>query len=177
MFSQEQLTSMLFNMAGNKKCHQHLAAKDIIYFMSFIFQTQFHVKYSTQPEQIALKKTIKNILHTFARLIHHSVVGHEILENNVIPIFSRVEQNLVENQAYSKDLMYINAKLNNSNIQSPLSRNYQIMRNNSMNENHGNQHRSSGRTKRKDAGVTSFPNERRLSLNNSVGTTVLESYV
>lgn len=177
IFSQEQLTSILFNMAGNKKCHQHLAAKDIIYFMSFIFQTQFHVKYATQPEQAALKKTIKNILHTFARLIHHSVVGHEILENNVIPIFSRVEQNLVENQSYSKDLMYINAKLSNSNIQSPLSRNYQIMRNNSMDESLGHQQRSSGRAKHRSPGETSFPNERRLSLNNSIGTTVLESYV
>lgn len=102
-------------MAGNKKCHQHLAAKEIIYFISFVFQTQFHVKYATnRPEQTALRKTIKNILHIFARLIHHSAVGQEILEENAIPIFSRVEQNLQMDDAYAKDLQYINRKLNKS---------------------------------------------------------------
>lgn len=171
-FIQEQLTSMLFNMAGNKKCHQHLAGKDIIYFLSFVFQTQFHVKYSSWPEQAALKKTIKNILHTFARLIHHSAVGHEILENNVIPIFSRVEQNSMETSAYSKDLMYINAKLNSSHNQSPLSRAYQRS-NSSSSAEESNRTRSSSRDKHN----TSFPNERKLSLNSSAGTTVLESYV
>lgn len=105
---------MLFNMAGNKKCHQHLAHKEIIYFISFVFQTQFHVKYTTTSEKTALRKTIKNILHIFARLIHHSAVGQEILEQNAIPIFSRVEQNLVADDAYAKDLQYINKKLNKS---------------------------------------------------------------
>lgn len=108
------MTSMLFNMAGNKKCHQHLAAKEIIYFISFVFQTQFHVKYASNSEQAALRKTIKNILHIFARLIYHSTVGHEILEQNAIPIFSRVEQNLQTDDAYAKDLQYINKKLNKS---------------------------------------------------------------
>lgn len=119
-FQQEQITSMLFNMAGNKKCHQHLAHKEIIYFITFIFQTQFHRKYVTSAEKMALRKTIKNILHIFARLIHHSAVGQEILEQNAIPIFSRVEQNLRIDDAYAKDLQYINKKLNkldNSNPQ------------------------------------------------------------
>lgn len=105
---------MLFNMAGNKKCHQHLAHKEIIYFMTFIFQTQFHIKYATTSEKTALRKTIKNILHIFARLIHHSAVGQEILEQNAIPIFSRVEQHLCTDDAYAKDLQYINKKLNKS---------------------------------------------------------------
>lgn len=105
---------MLFAMAGNKKCHQHLAHKEIIYFISFIFQTQFHIKYANSSEKMALRKTIKNILHIFARLIHHSAVGQEILEQNAIPIFSRVEQNLRIDDAYAKDLQYINKKLNKS---------------------------------------------------------------
>lgn len=41
-------------------------------------------------------------------------MGHEILENNVIPIFSRVEQNLTVDAAYTRDMMYINRKLNHS---------------------------------------------------------------
>lgn len=105
---------MLFNMAGNKKCHQHLAHREIIYFITFVFQTQFHMKYATVSEQQALKRTIKNILHIFARLIHHSAVGQEILEQNVVPIFSRVEQNLTTDSVYAKDLQYINKKLNKS---------------------------------------------------------------
>ncbi|XP_031617354.1 uncharacterized protein LOC116337145 [Contarinia nasturtii] len=114
IFLYEQITSMLFSMAGNKKCHQHLAHKEIIYFMSFIFQTQFHIKYARTSEKMALRKTIKNILHIFARLIHHSAVGQEILEQNAIPIFSRVEQNLRVDDVYAKDLQYINKKLNKS---------------------------------------------------------------
>lgn len=105
-------------MAGNKKCHQHLSRQEIIYFITFVFQTQFHVKYQSVSEKMALKKTIKNILHILARLIHHSAVGQDILEQNVIPIFSRVEQNLDSDDAYASDLKYINKKLNNS-IESP----------------------------------------------------------
>lgn len=105
-------------MAGNKKCHQHLAQQQIIYFITFIFQTQFHVKYGSVSEKAALRKTIKNILHILARLIHHSAVGQEILEQNAIPIFSRVEQNLDTDDAYAKDLQYINKKLNKS-IETP----------------------------------------------------------
>ncbi|XP_055296248.1 uncharacterized protein LOC129565401 [Sitodiplosis mosellana] len=114
IFLYEQITSMLFNMAGNKKCHQHLAHKEIIYFVSFVFQTQFHMKYVSAAEKTALRKTIKNILHIFARLIHHSAVGQEILEQNAIPIFSRVEQHIRIDDVYAKDLQYINKKLNKS---------------------------------------------------------------
>lgn len=104
----------MFHMAGNKKCHQHLANKEIINFITHIFQSQFHMKYNARPESIAKMKSIKNILHIFARLLHHSAVGHDILQNNVIPIFSHVEQNLNADSAYSRDIMYINRKLNRS---------------------------------------------------------------
>lgn len=112
---------MLFNMSGNKKCHQYLAQKEIINFVTFIFQTQFHEKYATHSEQTALKKTIKNILHIFARLIHQSALGNEILEKNAIPIFTRVEEQLNMDSAYAKDLQYINKKLNKTQDSSSLS--------------------------------------------------------
>lgn len=102
---------MLFNMSGNKKCHQNLAQAQTIDFITSIFQAQFHYKYSTQPEQMALKKTIKNILHLFARLIYHSALGNEVLEQNAIPIFTRVEEDLKFESAYARDLQYINKKL------------------------------------------------------------------
>lgn len=140
-------------MAGNKKCHQHLAAKEIIYFISFVFQTEFHIKYSTSAEQTALRKTIKNILHIFARLIYHSggVVGPEILHENAIPIFSRVEQNLHNDDAYAKDLQYINKKLNKTHNDSDT----QIAT--------------------KTAAATKSQN--RLSICNMTGSSLLESYV
>lgn len=105
---------MIFHMAANKKCHQHLANKDIIDFMTQIFQAQFHQKYRNRAESIANMKTIKNILHIFARLLQNSAVSHDILERNVIPIFSRVEQHLDAEPAYGRDMMYINKKLNRS---------------------------------------------------------------
>lgn len=148
---------MLFNMAGNKKCHQHLADKEIIYFLSFVFQTQFHIKYPTHAEQTALRKTIKNILHIFARLIYHSssAVGPELLHENAIPIFSRVEQNLCADDAYAKDLQYINKKLHkihdadNSDTQIP----------------------------RRTSNATKSQPSNRLSICNMTGSSLLESYV
>lgn len=141
-------------MAGNKKCHQHLAAKEIIYFISFVFQTQFHIKYTTMAEQTALRKTIKNILHIFARLIYHSdgAVGSEILHECAIPIFSRVEQNLSNDDAYAKDLQYINKKLNKTHNDSDT----QIAT--------------------KTAAATKSQSNR-LSICNMTGSSLLESYV
>lgn len=111
---QEQITTMIFNMAGNKKCHQHLANKVIINYITLIFQSQFHLKFAYRSETIAKMKTIKNILHIFSRLLHNSTVGNEILEHTISPIFSRVEQNLNKDSTYSRDIMYINKKLNRS---------------------------------------------------------------
>lgn len=161
-------------MAGNKKCHHHLVHKEIIYFLTFIFQTQFHVKYPNWTESAALKKTVKNILHIFARLIHHSALGHDLLEHNVIPIFSRVEQNCDVDSTYAKDMMYINKKLNNSFGRSPFkqSTSNDILcdsnNNNSICKDHSRQ-----------SGETSIESneKRRLSACNVTGSTVLESYV
>lgn len=143
-------------MAGNKKCHQHLADKEIVYFISFIFQTQFHMKYSTNAEQTALRKTIKNILHIFARLIYHSPsVGPEILHENAIPIFSRVEQNLCVDDAYAKDLQYINKKLNKISDDN-----------------------SDAQIKRRTSNTaTKSQQSNRLSICNMTGSSLLESYV
>lgn len=126
-------------MAGNKKCHQHLVHKEIIYFLTFIFQTQFHVKYTNWTECAALKKTVKNILHIFARLIHHSAIGAELLETNVIPIFLRIKQNFSVDSTYTQDWMYISKKLNNSFGRSPFK---QLIKNDiscdANNNNNGN---------------------------------------
>lgn len=163
---------MLFNMAGNKKCHHHLAHKEIIYFLSFIFQTQFHVKYPNWTENAALKKTVKNILHIFARLIHHSAVGHELLENNVIPIFSRVQQNFDIDSTYAKDLMYINKKLNHSFERSPFK---QLMINDMLPDANKNNNHSG--CKQNGDTTTESNEKRRLSVCSVAGSTMLESYV
>lgn len=161
---QEQITSMLFNMAGNKKCHQHLAQKEIIYFITFIFQTKFHIKYTTWAEQTALKKTIKNILHILARLVHHASVSIELVENNIVPIFQRVEMNLDTNQTYAKDLIYINMKLNNSFGHLSTQTHPNDVENNMVQ-----------RRNRTVSNDSSEVGEHRLSINNP--TSLLESYV
>lgn len=88
-------------MACNKKCHKHLANKYVISFITNIFKTQFYGRYSTRTENTALNRTIKTLLHIFAMLIHESSVGKEILDNNVIPIFSQIERNLSQSQDHS----------------------------------------------------------------------------
>lgn len=164
-------------MAGNKKCHQHLANKEIINFITQIFQSQFHLKYQHRPESIAKMKTIKNILHIFARLLHHSAVGHEILENNVIPIFSRVEQNLNVDSAYSRDIMYINRKLNRSI--SPNSRNAdnRLLANHINSNNHLKNNNNSPILARKHVIRHDQQHRHKLTLSNMSGTNLLESYV
>lgn len=88
-------------MACNKKCHKHLANKYIIGFITSVFKTQFYGRYHTRTENTALNRTIKTILHIFAMLIHESSVGKEILDNNVVPIFSQIEKNLSQSQSHS----------------------------------------------------------------------------
>lgn len=176
---------MLFNMAGNKKCHQHLVHKEIIYFLTFIFQTQFHAKYANWTASGALKKTMKNILHIFGRLIHYSAMGHDMVKNNVIPIFSRVEQNSVVDSTYIKDLMYINQKLSGSIAWSPFR---QIMNNDMFRDanNNSNENNNSAcktiaiageRCEQNGESTIESIEKQRLSACNATGSTVLESYV
>lgn len=105
---------MLLNMATNKKCHNHLGNKSIINFITSIFQLKFYEKYKYRAENDACKTTIKNILHIFSRLIHESIVSPDILESDVLPVLTRVETNLTPDCYYSKDLSFINRKLNES---------------------------------------------------------------
>lgn len=103
---------MLYNMARNKKCHKHLAHKNIIGFITSIFKTQFYGRYRTRSENTSLNRTIKTILHIFAMLIHESTVGKEILDNNIVPIFSQIEENL--SHSHGHDVTKIVKLLNES---------------------------------------------------------------
>ncbi|XP_055849026.1 uncharacterized protein LOC129914018 [Episyrphus balteatus] len=116
IFLYEQIVAMLHNMSNNKKCHSHLANSNIINFITFIFQAEFYRKYTSRAEVDAQRRTIKAILHTLARLIHESSLGHEILEQNFIPIFSKV--GVHENDGggsdvdYGKDISVLARQLN-----------------------------------------------------------------
>ncbi|KAG4080637.1 hypothetical protein HA402_013167 [Bradysia odoriphaga] len=115
IFLIEQIINMLYNMACNKKCHKHLANKLIISFITVIFKTQFYGRYRTRSENTALNRTIKTILHIFAMLIHESSVGKEILDNNIVPIFSQIEENLSQTPGHnSAEVSRIMKLLNNS---------------------------------------------------------------
>lgn len=113
IFLYEQIVAMLHNMSSNKKCHSHLANSNIINFITSIFQAEFYRKYTSRAEIDAQRRTIKAILHTLARLIHESSLGHEILEQNFIPIFSKV--GILENEEdYGRDISVLARQLNES---------------------------------------------------------------
>lgn len=171
---QDQITTMIFNMAGNKKCHQHLANKEVINFITQLFQSQFHLKCNQRAESLAKTRTIKNILHIFARLLHNSAVSHDILEHNVIPIFSRVEQNLNADSAYSRDMMYINRKLNRSVSPTSRNENHRLIGIGSSNAA-GNDGAKSPSFRDKHA--HNYQNQHKLTLSNVTATNLLESYV
>ncbi len=102
-------------MACNKKCHKHLANKYIISFITAVFKTQLYGRYRTRNENTALNRTIKTILHIFAMLIHESSVGKEILDNNIVPIFSQIEENLSQSAGHnSAEVSRIMKLLNDS---------------------------------------------------------------
>lgn len=124
IFLYEQVTAMIFNMSLNKKSHSHLSDRLLIQFLTNIFEDRFHDKYESRAENDALKRTIKYLLHIFSRLIHESNMGQEILANNMVPIFSRVEQELSEANEFSKDISYINRKLNESLTMPGINRRY-----------------------------------------------------
>lgn len=113
IFLYEQIVAMLDNMSSNKKCHSHLANSTIINFITSIFQAEFYRKYTSRAEVDAQRRTIKAILHTLARLIHESTLGHEILEQNFIPIFSKL--GVLENDDdYGRDISVLARQLNES---------------------------------------------------------------
>lgn len=108
-----------------------MANKEIIQFITQIFRTQFYGKFTGKAEIDAHHRTIKNILYVFSRLIHESVVGQDILEHNVVPVFSQIElfninnndnnndsfnndENCANTSIYSKDISLIVKKLNES---------------------------------------------------------------
>lgn len=121
VFLYEQVTSMIFNMSLNKRAHHHLAEKKIINVLVNIFDENFYAKYESRAENGAHRRTIKNLLHIFSRLINDSSLGQEILANSMIPIFSRIEDDfsrcLPSNKPaseFQQDVSFINKKLNDS---------------------------------------------------------------
>lgn len=110
---------MLLNMATNKRCHNHLGNKSTISFITKIFQNKFYEKFTSKSESDSHKKTIKNILHIISRLIHEAIINPDILEEDVLPIFIKIENNMTRNGSdndmmYSQDITFLNKKLNES---------------------------------------------------------------
>lgn len=120
IFLLEQITTMILNMSTNKKCHNHLSNKNIINFITKIFKDKFYEKYLSKSEFDSNKKTIKNILHIISILINESKINPDILENDVLPIFEKIENRMETindiTNCHSKSLKYLNKKLNDSLI-------------------------------------------------------------
>lgn len=93
-----------------------MANKYIIGFITTVFKTQFYGRYRTRSENTALNRTIKTILHIFAMLIHESSVGKEILDNNIVPIFSQIEENLSQSHGHRSTDVYRIMKLLNESL-------------------------------------------------------------
>lgn len=114
IFLYEQITTMMYNMSLNKRSHHHLSNKHIIAFILNIFQSKFYEKFESRAENMSQKKIIRNILHVFSHLINESVVSQEVLDGNIIPVLSRIERKLDEDNEYYRDISYINRKFNES---------------------------------------------------------------
>lgn len=83
-------------MAENRRCHQHLANKQIVQFVMLIFQKHIFESYDNQAENDALYRTIKSVLYICSRLITGSALCRDVIEHNVLPVMMQSEQQLYE---------------------------------------------------------------------------------
>lgn len=102
---------MMLNMSSNKKSHHYLSDKHIISFLILSFQMKFSQKYSTSAENIALKKTLQNIMEILFRLIDAAIVSQDVLNNTVIPVFLKIERNLKIDSLHYHNILMMNEKL------------------------------------------------------------------
>lgn len=107
---------MILNMSTNKKSHHYLADKHIISFIIASFQMKFSQNYSSLAENTALKRTLQNIMQILTRLIDESIVSLEVLNSNVLPVFSKIERQLKNDSVFYNNISMINKKLNESNF-------------------------------------------------------------
>ncbi|XP_059613053.1 uncharacterized protein LOC132259434 [Phlebotomus argentipes] len=113
IFLHEQMTSVILNMVGSKKCHYHLSNPAIINFLGRVFHSRFYTKFPSRAETLAQRRTVKNILHTLSHLINESSLGVEILRKNVVPIFSGLH-NTSSAGDFERDISFLSRKLNES---------------------------------------------------------------
>lgn len=90
------MINILLNMAANRRCHQHLANKQIVEFVILIFQKHIFENYDNQAENDALYRTIKGVLYICSRLIVGSALCRDVIEHNILPVMMQSEQQLYE---------------------------------------------------------------------------------
>lgn len=77
IFLLEQITSLIYNMSGNRKSHYHLTNKLVLHFIYEIFLTTFNNKYEgaarTKAQQNVNKHVVKTVRQLAATSINHDV--------------------------------------------------------------------------------------------------------
>lgn len=87
---------MLLNMSANKRCHHHLANRQVVGFMMTIFQKYIFETFNSSAENDALYRTMKSLLYIFSRLIGAALMCRDLCEQMVLPIMQQAEQQLCE---------------------------------------------------------------------------------
>ena len=93
-FSQEQTTSVIFNMSQNRKSHYHLTSKNILNFIFDIFLTIHHLDCCDSSQSKAKRRSIKHILNTLKQLELTSS-SHELTEF-IRSIITKIHRRLFE---------------------------------------------------------------------------------
>lgn len=68
IFLLEQITSLVFNMSGNRKSHYHLTSKQVLSFILDIFLSTYNKKYDDLSMRKAQKNVIKNVIKIMRQL-------------------------------------------------------------------------------------------------------------
>lgn len=68
IFLLEQITSLIFNMSGNRKSHYHLTSKQVLNFVYDIFLSTHSQKYDNQSMTKAQKNVVRNVIKIMRQL-------------------------------------------------------------------------------------------------------------
>lgn len=68
IFLLEQITSLVFNMSGNRKSHYHLTSKQVLTFILDIFLSTYSKKYDGRSKTNAQKSVVNNVIKIMRQL-------------------------------------------------------------------------------------------------------------
>lgn len=99
IFLLEQITSLVFNMSGNRKSHYHLTSRSVLNFILELFLSSFNKKYDEPSKIKAQQNVLKNVLKIM-RQLEATSSNHDV-EVMLAKINSKLSRNDVSARSFN----------------------------------------------------------------------------